>query len=79
MHDPYSKAIKLLTAIIELYRKNFSLIDQKTYKFPQKDISRLQDELYEIKRKEKKFATSHPNFEQAMDSEEHRRQNQVIK
>ena len=79
MQDPYQKAIKLLTAIIELYRKNFSLIDQKSYKFPQKDILRLQDELYEIKRKEKKFATSHLQFEQAMDSEEHRRQNQIIK
>ena len=41
IQDPYKKAIKLLTSMIDLYRENFRLIDQKSYKFPEKDIVRI--------------------------------------
>ena len=41
IQDPYKKAIKLLTSMIDLYRENFRLIDQKSYKFPEKDLARI--------------------------------------
>ena len=48
--------------MIDLYRENFRLIDSKSYKFPEKDLHRIQNELCAIKEKEKKFAESHVEF-----------------
>ena len=79
IQDPYKKAIKLLTSMIDLYRENFRLIDQKSYKFPEKDIARIQNELLAIKAKEKKFAESEIEFLQPFEEPEHDRQTQVIK
>ena len=79
IQDPYKKAIKLLTSMIDLYRENFRLIDSKSYKFPEKDLVRIQNELCAIKKKEKKFAESFVEFLQPFDEPEHIRQIQVIK